>query len=89
MVPEPAAAFDMALQACGPNGRLYVLPTYTAMLDFRHVLANRGLWGNSGRTNEHEPSGGAAWASVPRPSEHLRRPGQRCSVPAPIGVAGG
>ena len=45
VVPEPAAAFDMALQACGPNGRLYVLPTYTAMLDFRHVLANRGLVG--------------------------------------------
>ena len=45
VVPEPAAAFDMALQACGPDGRLYVLPTYTAMLDFRHVLANRGLVG--------------------------------------------
>lgn len=43
VVPEPAAAFDTALQACGPNGRLYVLPTYTAMLDFRGVLASRGL----------------------------------------------
>ena len=43
VVPEPAAAFDTALQACGPGGRLYVLPTYTAMLDFRGVLASRGL----------------------------------------------
>ncbi len=43
VVPEPAAALDTALQACGPTGRLYVLPTYTAMLDFRAVLANRGL----------------------------------------------
>ncbi len=43
VVPEPAAAFDTALQACGPRGRLYVLPTYTAMLDFRGVLAGRGL----------------------------------------------
>ena len=43
VVPEPAAAFDTVLQACGPSGRLYVLPTYTAMLDFRRVLAARGL----------------------------------------------
>ncbi len=43
VVPEPAAAFDTALQACGPDGRLYVLPTYTAMLEFRRVLAARGL----------------------------------------------
>ena len=43
VVSEPAAAFDMALQACGPEGRVYVLPTYTAMLDFRRVLADRGL----------------------------------------------
>ena len=43
VVSEPAAAFDMALQACGPEGRVYVLPTYTAMLDFRRVLAERGL----------------------------------------------
>ncbi len=43
VVPEPAAAFDTALGACGPSGSLYVLPTYTAMLDFRGVLASRGL----------------------------------------------
>lgn len=43
VVSEPSAAFDAALQACGPAGRVYVLPTYTAMLDFRRVLADRGL----------------------------------------------
>ena len=43
VVPEPAAALDTALQACGPDGRLYVLPTYTAMLEVRGVLASRGL----------------------------------------------
>lgn len=43
VVPEPAAAFDTALDAAGPGGRLYVLPTYTAMLDLRRVLADRGL----------------------------------------------
>ncbi|MCY3851621.1 MAG: MurT ligase domain-containing protein [Acidimicrobiaceae bacterium] len=43
VVPEPAAAFDAALAACGPDGRVYVLPTYTAMLDLRRVLADRGL----------------------------------------------
>lgn len=43
VVPEPAAAFDRAIDASGPGGRVYVLPTYTAMLDFRRVLADRGL----------------------------------------------
>ena len=43
VVPEPAAALDTALGAAGPGGRVYVLPTYTAMLDFRRVLADRGL----------------------------------------------
>ena len=42
VVPEPSAAFDAAVDACGPDGRVYVLPTYTAMLDFRRVLADRG-----------------------------------------------
>lgn len=43
VAPEPSAAFDTALAACAPNGRVYVLPTYTAMLDLRRVLADRGL----------------------------------------------
>ena len=43
VVSESAAAFDTALGSCGPTARLYVLPTYTAMLDFRRVLADRGL----------------------------------------------
>ena len=43
LVPEPSAAFDAALDASGSGGRVYVLPTYTAMLDFRRVLADRGL----------------------------------------------
>ncbi|MDE0699943.1 MAG: DUF1727 domain-containing protein [Acidimicrobiaceae bacterium] len=41
--PEPAASFETAMAACGAGGRVYVLPTYTAMLDFRRVLADRGL----------------------------------------------
>lgn len=43
VLPEPSAAFDAALAACGAGGRVYVLPTYTAMLDFRRVLADREL----------------------------------------------
>ena len=43
VVSETAAAFDAATTACGPSGRVYVLPTYTAMLDFRRVLASRAL----------------------------------------------
>jgi UDP-N-acetylmuramyl tripeptide synthase len=38
-----AAAFDRALAAVQPGGTLYVLPTYTAMLELRAELARRGL----------------------------------------------
>ncbi len=43
VVPSVAAAFDAALKACGPDEDLYVLPTYTALLEFKALLAERGL----------------------------------------------
>ena len=41
VVPGVAAALDAAL-ADAPSGRLYVLPTYTALLELRGELAGRG-----------------------------------------------
>ncbi len=41
VVPELAGAFDRAL-AETPSGRLFVLPTYTALLELREELAARG-----------------------------------------------
>jgi UDP-N-acetylmuramyl tripeptide synthase len=41
VVPGVAAALDQAL-ADAPSGRLYALPTYTALLELRGVLADRG-----------------------------------------------
>jgi lipid II isoglutaminyl synthase (glutamine-hydrolysing) len=41
VVPGVAAALDEAL-ADAPSGRLYALPTYTALLELRGVLADRG-----------------------------------------------
>ena len=43
VVPAVASAFEAALAACGPGGDLYVLPTYTALLEFKALLAGRGL----------------------------------------------
>jgi len=40
--PEPAAALDAFAAALPPGGAGYILPTYTAMLDLRKVLADRG-----------------------------------------------
>jgi UDP-N-acetylmuramyl tripeptide synthase len=39
--PSLPAAFDQALAAT-PNGRLFALPTYTALLELRDLLAERG-----------------------------------------------
>jgi UDP-N-acetylmuramyl tripeptide synthase len=41
-VPELAEALDSALAQLAPGATLYVLPTYTAMLDLRAELARRG-----------------------------------------------
>jgi hypothetical protein len=38
-----ADALDDALAAVPPGGTLFVLPTYTAMLELRAELAQRGL----------------------------------------------
>ena len=43
VVPSVAAAFDAALTACGTGADVYVLPTYTALLEFKDLLASRGL----------------------------------------------
>ncbi len=42
VVPELAAALDRALERSGA-GRLFVLPTYTALLELHSLLAARGL----------------------------------------------
>jgi len=43
VVPDIAAALDSGLAAAGPNGDLFVLPTYTALLEFQDILTTRGL----------------------------------------------
>jgi UDP-N-acetylmuramyl tripeptide synthase len=43
VLPEPGAALDAALSGVPEGGRVYALPTYTAMLALRRVLAARGL----------------------------------------------
>jgi UDP-N-acetylmuramyl tripeptide synthase len=43
LLPEdPGAALDAFVAAIPPGGIGYVLPTYTAMLELRKVLADRG-----------------------------------------------
>ncbi|MBI2940036.1 MAG: DUF1727 domain-containing protein, partial [Chloroflexi bacterium] len=42
-VGDPAAAIDAAIAAAEPGETLYILPSYTAMLAVRQVLAQRGL----------------------------------------------
>jgi hypothetical protein len=41
VVPDVAVALDQAI-ADAPSGRLYALPTYTALLELRALLAERG-----------------------------------------------
>jgi len=41
--PEISKAFDQALHTLPPDGTLYVVPTYTAMLELRKMLAKKGL----------------------------------------------
>ena len=36
-------ALDLALSRVGPGGTLFVVPTYTAMLELRRVMTSRGL----------------------------------------------
>jgi UDP-N-acetylmuramyl tripeptide synthase len=43
IVTDTAAALDLALSRTPERGTLYVVPTYTAMLDIRGVLTRRGL----------------------------------------------
>ena len=43
VVPSVSDALDAALRTSGSDGDLYVLPTYTALLEFQAVLADRGL----------------------------------------------
>ena len=42
VAPSVSAALDAGLAACG-TGDLYVLPTYTALLELKALLADRGL----------------------------------------------
>ncbi|MCB0994836.1 MAG: DUF1727 domain-containing protein [Acidimicrobiales bacterium] len=41
--PDPGRALDTAIAAAPPGGRVYSLPSYTALLDLRAVLVDRGL----------------------------------------------
>ena len=43
VVPSVSAGLNTALGASETDGHLYVLPTYTALLEFQAVLAERGL----------------------------------------------
>ncbi len=43
VVPSVSAGLNTALGASETDGHLYVLPTYTALLEFQTVLADRGL----------------------------------------------
>ena len=40
---ELGDSLDAAVAAAPEGGRLYALPTYTALLDLRDLLARRGL----------------------------------------------
>jgi hypothetical protein len=42
IVDDPSHALDAALNRLPPGATLYVLPTYTAMLDLRAELVRRG-----------------------------------------------
>ena len=42
IVPDLEAALDRGLELAGPGGELTVLPTYTAMLALRRIVAGRG-----------------------------------------------
>jgi UDP-N-acetylmuramyl tripeptide synthase len=41
--PDLEKALDLGLELVGPGETLYVVPTYTAMLDLRRTMVNRGL----------------------------------------------
>jgi len=41
--PDLEAALDAALETVVPGGTLYIVPTYTAMLDLRRIMVKRGL----------------------------------------------
>jgi UDP-N-acetylmuramyl tripeptide synthase len=43
VVPLPAEALDRGLELTPPGGELALLPTYTAMLAFRHIVSERGF----------------------------------------------
>jgi hypothetical protein len=43
LVPELEAALDHALEVTPPGGELVALPTYTAMLALRDIVARRGF----------------------------------------------
>ncbi len=43
VVPELEAALDRGLELTGAGGELVILPTYTAMLGLRRIVARRGL----------------------------------------------
>ncbi len=42
MTPDARRALSLALAALAEGERLYVVPTYTAMLEVRELLARRG-----------------------------------------------
>jgi hypothetical protein len=37
------SSLDATVEAAAPGGHLYALPTYTALLELRDLLADRGL----------------------------------------------
>ena len=43
VVPEIAGSLDRALERAPAGGRVFALPTYTALIELRTLLARRGL----------------------------------------------
>ncbi len=52
VIPDPRDALDAALASAASSGRLFVLPTYTALLELREELAGRGHVGRFWQRDE-------------------------------------
>ena len=84
--PEAALALKQALQSTPEGGTLYVIPTYTAMLEVRDLLAAGPAAAPSGRPNDEAPHAPRR-PPLPEADEHLRRPRQHHLPPAPLPAA--
>ena len=79
--PRPGGSLDAAVAAAASGPPLYALPTYTALLELRDLLARRGLAPGDGRRrcDPSRCSGTARWCSTARRGPPARLPGYRRS----------